>query len=156
MTNRSTRPTARDKEAPMADNTAIVALLNDLRAAELTAIVLYMRHHYLVTGVDGMAVADEFKAVSIDEMKHAEKLAERIDFLGGDPTTRPNPIATDATTLAEMATQDLAAEDQAVADYTAAIAVADAAGDIYTRRLLEDILADEVDHQNTFGMMLGK
>ena len=55
-----------------------------------------------------------------------------------------------------MAADDLAKEDQAVKDYQAAIKVADKAGDVTTRRMLEDILADEEGHQNTFGMMLGK
>ena len=101
-----------------------------------------MRHHYLVTGVDGLTVEDAFKAVSIEEMKHAE--------------TKPNPILTDATSVKAMATQDLAAEDKAVADYKAAIAVVDGMGDVTTRRILEDILADEEAHQDTFGKMLGK
>jgi bacterioferritin len=134
----------------------VIAVLNELRAAELAAIVQYMRHHYLITGADGMPLAGEFKSVSIEEMKHAEALAERIDFLGGDPTTKPGPIVGTATDLAAMATDDLATEDKAVADYRAAIKVADKAGDVTTRRLLEDILADEEGHQDTFGTMLGK
>ena len=134
----------------------VVEVLNELRAAELAAIVQYMRHHYLITGADGMPLAGEFKSVSIDEMKHAEVLAERIDFLGGDPTTKPGPILVGAADLAAMATDDLAKEDQAVADYRAAIKIADKAGDVTTRRLLEDILADEEGHQDTFGSMLGK
>jgi bacterioferritin len=142
--------------AKKAADTTLVDVLNQLRAAELAAIVQYMRHHYLVTGADGLALADEFKSVSIEEMKHAEELAERIDFLGGNPTTKPTAILTDATTLKAMATQDLSYEDAAVRDYRAAIVVATAAGDVTTRRLLEDILADEEAHQDTFGKMLGK
>ncbi len=134
----------------------VIDILNDLRSAELAAIVQYMRHHYILTGADGMPLADDFKDVSIDEMKHAEMLAERIDFLGGDPTTKPGPIVVAASTLAQMATDDLAKEDQAVKDYNAAIKAADKAGDVTTRRMLEDILADEEGHQNTFGTMLGK
>jgi bacterioferritin len=134
----------------------VVEVLNELRAAELAAIVQYMRHHYLVTGADGMPLAGEFKSVSIDEMKHAEALAERIDFLGGDPTTRPGPILVGAADLAAMATDDLATEDGAVAAYRAAIKIADKAGDVTTRRMLEDILADEEGHQDTFGTMLGR
>jgi bacterioferritin len=140
----------------MAKKDPVLDVLNELRAAELAAIVQYMRHHYQITGADGLPLADEFKSVSIEEMKHAEALGERIDFLGGDPTTKPGPIVTGATTVKAMATDDLAKEDQAVADYREAIKVADKAGDVTTRRLLEDILADEEDHQNTFGTMLGK
>jgi len=135
---------------------AVIDVLNELRAAELAAIIQYMRHHYLVTGADGMPLAGEFKSVSIDEMKHAETLAERIDFLGGDPTMKPGPIVGTATSLMAMATDDLATEDKAVAAYREAVKIADKAGDVTTRRMLEDILADEEGHQDTFGTMLGK
>ena len=99
---------------------------------------------------------DEFKDVAITEMKHAEKLAERIDFFGGDPTTKPSEIGTGATSLADMAQMDLASELDATKLYRDAIKQADAAGDVTTRRMLESILADEEDHVNTFRTMLGE
>lgn len=134
----------------------LVDTLNGLRARELAVIAQYMRHHYIVTGPDGLALADEFKETAVTEMKHAEELAERIDFLGGNPTTKPGPIATAEKTLQKMAAADLAAEEDAVRLYNAAIAEADAAGDVTTRRLLESILGDEEEHVNTFSTMLGK
>ena len=140
----------------MPTSPALLDTLNELRARELAVIVQYMRHHYQVTGAEGLALADEFKDVAITEMKHAEKLAERIDYLGGDPTTKPWEIGTGAMSLADMATMDLGSEEEAVRLYNAAIAKADAEGDITTRRLLEDILGDEEDHVNTFRQMLGK
>lgn len=135
---------------------SLIDTLNMLRARELAVIMQYMRHHYIVTGADGLALADEFKETAITEMKHAEALAERIDFLGGDPTTIPSEIEKKAKTLQQMATSDLAAEEDAVARYAVAIAEADAAGDVTTRRLLEDIMADEEEHVNVFRTMLGK
>lgn len=134
----------------------LVDTLNMLRARELAVIEQYMRHHYQVTTADGLAMQDEFKDVAITEMKHAEKLAERIDFLGGDPTTKPDPIGTDAKTLEQMATMDLSSENEAVRLYRDAIKQADAQQDVTTRRLLEGILGDEEDHVNTFQMMLGR
>lgn len=130
--------------------------LNDLRARELAVIMQYMRHHYMVTGPDGLALAGEFKEVAITEMKHAEVLAERIEFLGGDPTTKPTAFVTGQSSLKEMATVDADAEVEAVAVYSAAIKVAEDAGDVTTRKMLEDILGDEEDHLNTFQTMLGK
>ena len=70
-------------------------------------------------------------------MKHAEALAERIDFVGGDPTTIPGPSPRRAVTLEQMAAEDLGAEQDAVSLYRAAIKQFDAAGDVTTRRLLE-------------------
>lgn len=130
--------------------------LNKLRARELAVIVQYMRHHYMVTGPDGVALAGEFKEIAITEMKHAESLGERIDFLGGDPTTQPAPIVTGDRTLAEMATTDLGAEEEAVRLYKEAIREMAETGDVTTRRMLEDILSDEEDHVNTFKSMLGR
>lgn len=135
---------------------SLIDTLNMLRERELAVIIQYMRHHYQVTGADGLALADEFKEVAITEMKHAEALAERIDFLGGDPTTKPGPIGMGAKALKDMAKMDLASEEDAVKLYKAAIKDIDAFGDVTTRRMLEDILADEEDHVNTFEMMLGK
>jgi bacterioferritin len=134
----------------------LIDTLNDLRARELAVVMQYMRHHYQVTGPEGLALADEFKAVAITEMKHAEELAERIEFLGGDPTTKPTQFATGQKSLAEMATADAASEEEAVELYKAAIAEAAEAGDVTTRKLLEDILGDEEGHLDTFNTMLGK
>jgi bacterioferritin len=146
-----------DKSAIAGKDTAsIISILNELRSRELTVIVQYMRHHYIVTGTDGLALAGEFKETAITEMKHAESLAERIDFLGGDPTTKPGPIPTGDKTLAAMAKTDLAAEDEAVVLYSDAVAKVGALGDVTTRRLLEGILADEEDHVGTFRRMLGR
>ena len=131
-------------------------ILNDLRARELAVIVQYMRHHYTAAGPEGLMLADEFKAASIDEMKHAEELAERIDFLGGDPTTKPEKIVSTSNKIKEMAAADFAAEEDAIARYKEAIAIFAGTDDVTTRKLLEDILGDEEDHLKTFGDMMGK
>ncbi len=140
----------------MYEGSSVIDVLNDLRARELAVIVQYMRHHYVATGPDGVALADEFKEISVAEMKHAEALAERIDYLGGDPTTKPEMIAgIDARTIAEMAAADRDSELDAIARYKAAIKLVDTADDVTTRKLLEDILGDEEEHHKTFEDMLG-
>lgn len=140
----------------MARSEKLIDTLNDLRARELAVIVQYMRHHYVVTGAEGAALADEFKDIAIVEMRHAEALGERIDFLGGNPTTKTKEIKQGGETVEEAATIDLASENEAVELYEAAIKEADQAGDIVTRRLLEDILGDEEEHVLEFQTMLGK
>jgi bacterioferritin len=133
----------------------LVDVLNDLRARELAVVMQYMRQHYTVTGPDGMLHADTFKDVAITEMKHAEALAERIEFLGGSATTRPEAFASQFSGLKEMAKADYSAEADAVMRYKAAIKIAQAHDDTTTRKLLEDILGDEEDHLKTFTDMLG-
>ena len=140
----------------MAKKMSLVDTLNDLRARELAVIVQYRGHHYVMTGADAAALAGEFKEVAITEMKHAESLAERIDYLGGVPVTKPAPIKSGATNVADAATVNLASEEEAIGLYTKAVAEAAEAGDITTRKLLEDILGDEEDHADTFRTMLGK
>lgn len=140
----------------MYEGKSVIDVLNDLRARELAVIVQYMRHHYLATGPDGVALAGDFKEIAIAEMKHAEVLAERIDYLGGDPTTKPEAIAgIDARTIAEMASADRDSELDAIARYKEAIGVAADARDVTTRKMFEDILGDEEDHHKTFDDMLG-
>jgi bacterioferritin len=134
----------------------LIETLNMLRSKELAAIVQYMRHHYVVTGADGAALAGTFKEISIVEMKHAEELGERIDFLGGDPTTKPGEIRGGGESVQDAARLDMAAEEEAVGLYKDAIREAEAAGDIVTRRLLESILMDEEEHLNEFRTMLGQ
>lgn len=140
----------------MAKKKSLVDTLNDLRARELAVIMQYMGHHYMITGADAAALGGEFKEVAVTEMKHAESLAERIDYLGGVPVTKPTEIKSGATTVTDAATVNLASEEEAIALYTAAVAEAAASGDITTRKLLEDILGDEEGHADTFRTMLGK
>ena len=133
----------------------LMDVLNDLRSRELAVVMQYMRQHYTVTGPDGMLHADTFKSVAITEMKHAEALAERIEFLGGSATTQPEKFETAFSGLKEMAKADFSAESDAAMRYRAAIKVAAAHDDVTTRKLLEEILGDEEDHLKIFSDMLG-
>jgi len=101
------------------------------------------------------SVADVFKEIAITEMKHAEKIAERLAYLGGTPTTKPDPIFVGAD-LEEMLQTDVKAEEAAIALYKQTIKAADDAGDITTRRLFEEILGEEEAHHDTFTRLLGK
>jgi bacterioferritin len=86
-------------------------------------------------------------------MKHAERLAERLDYLNGVATTKPNPIFVGGS-LIEMLTQDERDEEEAITLYQQAIKAAAEDGDYTTRRLLEEILAEEENHINIFGKLL--
>jgi len=136
-------------------NANLLDILNDLRSRELAVVMQYMRQHYTVTGPDGMLHADTFKSVAITEMKHAEALAERIEFLGGNATTKPEAFASHFSSLKEMAKADFSSESDAVMRYKSAVRIAAAQDDTTTRKMLEGILADEEDHLKTFTDMLG-
>ena len=131
----------------------LLELLNKGIARELQVSIQYMWQHVQVTGMDGVVVEDVFRKIAIAEMKHAERLAERLDYLNGVPTTKPDPIFVGGS-LIEMLKQDEQNEEEAITLYKQAIQVASEEGDYTTRRLLEEILAEEEEHINTFGKLL--
>jgi len=128
-------------------------LLNRGIAREIQVSVQYMWQHVLATGIKGAAIEDIFKETAITEMKHAEAIAERLAYLDGTPTTKPDPIFVGGS-LEEMIRNDVKAEEEAVALYKQTIKVAEEEGDITTRRLFEEILGDEEDHLDTFANLL--
>ena len=131
----------------------LIEFLNKAIARELQVSIQYMWQHVQVTGIDGTTVEDIFRKTAIAEMKHAERLAERLDYLNGVATTKPDPIFVGGS-LIEMLKQDEQDEEDAITLYKQAIQVAAGEGDYTTRRLLEEILAEEEDHINTFGKLL--
>jgi bacterioferritin len=133
----------------------IVDQLNKARARELRVVMQYMIQHYTATGVESLPVIDMFKEVAVEEMKHAEALGERIDYLGGTPTKQPDPI-TPGKNLREMLKLDLEAEEEAITLYRDIIKLCDKEGDVTSRTMMEGILADEEDHANQFQTALGR
>jgi bacterioferritin len=131
----------------------LLDFINKAIARELQVSIQYMWQHVQVTGADGVIVEDIFRKTAIAEMKHAERLAERLDYLNGVPTTKPDPIFVGGS-LIEMLKQDEQDEEEAITLYKQAVQEAAKEGDYTTRRLLEEILADEEDHINTFGKLL--
>jgi bacterioferritin len=131
----------------------LLKLLNEAIARELQVSIQYMWQHVLWSGVKGFAVKDELKNIGIAEMKHAEAIAERLAYLGGAPTTKPNPIFI-GKTLKQMIAQDRKDEEGAIALYKKIVKVAEKAGDIVTMDLFKKILADEENHHDTFVSLL--
>ena len=82
-------------------------------------------------------------------MKHAESIAERLYYLGGIPTTKPNPIFV-GDTLKQMIEQDIKDEANAITLYKQIIELARKENDETTNHLFRDILEQEEDHHDTF------
>lgn len=130
----------------------IVNLLNGALATELTCVLRYRRHHFMATGLESPAIAGEFLVHANAELGHADRLAERIVQLGGEPDFNPAGLLDrshadyDAVNdLKAMIRSNLVAERVAVETYRQMIKLI-ADKDSTTRRLLEDILADEEEH----------
>lgn len=131
----------------------LIDFLNKAISSELQVSIQYMWQHVQVTGIDGVTVEGIFRKTAIAEMKHAERLAERLDFLNGVPTTKPDPIFVMGS-LIEMLKQDEQDEERAISLYKQTIQEAAKEGDFTTRRLIEEILAEEEEHINAFGKLL--
>ena len=138
----------------MADQ-RLLDILNKSIAGELQSLIQYMWQHVMAVGIASPAVRDMFEEISIDEMKHAEAFAERLDLLGGVPTTTPDPIVV-RETLTQMLEDDIKAEDVAIALYREAIRLATEVNDPVTRLMYEKTLADEEEHQKAFRDLLAK
>ena len=128
-------------------------LLNKAIAREIQVSIQYMWQHVQWRGVKGFAVQDELKKIAVTEMRHAEAIAERLFYLGGKPTTKPEPIFV-GETLKEMMEQDRRDEEGAIQLYKQTIELAKKEGDETTKRLFRQILSDEEEHHDTFTSLL--
>jgi bacterioferritin len=127
--------------------------LNSAIARELQVSVQYIWQHVMATGLNAEPVKEVFKKIAITEMKHAEEVAERLNYLGGRPTTKPSPIII-GESLKEMIENDKKAEEEAIALYREIIEIADKEKDYTTKRLFEQILSEEEEHHGEFSGLL--
>ncbi|MDY6985161.1 MAG: ferritin-like domain-containing protein [Candidatus Thermoplasmatota archaeon] len=131
----------------------LLDMLNRAIAREIQVSIQYMWQHVQWRGVEGMAVRDELRNIAITEMKHAESIAERLNYLGGKPTTKPEPIFV-GETLKEMIEQDKKDEEQAIELYKQIIDLCRKENDETTKKLFRDVLGDEEGHHDTFTSLL--
>ncbi len=127
----------------MQGNPGIIEALNEVLTSELTAINQYFVHYRMCENWGYERLAKKKREESIEEMKHADEVIERILFLDGTPNMqRLSPVRVGEEPV-EQHRLDLALELEAVQRLNAAIAQAREASDNGTRDLLEQILRDE-------------
>lgn len=133
----------------MKGNVKLIDALNALLADELTAINQYIVHAEMCSDWGYEKLHEHFEKRSIQEMKHAEKLIERILFLEGIPkvdTLNKIHIGSD---VAKQLEYDRQAEEGAIKAYNEAIALAGELKDHATRDFLQEILNDEDEHMDS-------
>jgi bacterioferritin len=130
----------------------IIKLLNDSLATELVCVLRYKRHYFTAQGLASSKIADEFLVHANEESGHADRLAQRIVQLGGEPDFSPDSLSgrshadyNDSQDLKSMIKSNLIAERVAIEAYSQLIVMI-GDKDSTTRRLLEDILSDEQEH----------
>ena len=136
-------------------STKLLDMLNNAIADEMQAVIQYMWQHVQWKGVEHYAVTEAIKKIAVDEMKHAEKVAERLWYLGGKPTIQPSPIKV-GETLTEMLTLDVKAEEGAIKMYKEIMELAQKEGDVATKEIFEEIEEEEEDHHDFFTSLLEK
>ena len=124
----------------------VIEHLNRALYTELTAINQYFLHAKMFRNWGLKELAEHEYAESIDEMKHADKLAERILFLDGLPNFQALGKLRIGEAPREVLECDLALELEALPTLRAAIAHCEAVGDAVTRKLFTDILDSEEEH----------
>ena len=124
----------------------VIELLNEALKNELTAVNQYWLHYRLLDNLGIGHLAEFERKESIDEMKHADKLAERILFLDGLPNFQMLGRLRIGESVEEMLKADLAVEIEAVAQLKGAIAHCEKLHDYPSRDLLAEILDNEEEH----------
>jgi bacterioferritin len=124
----------------------VLAELAEMLKGELGAISQYMLHAEMCENWGYKRLGKHIKKQSVDEMKHAEALIERILFLEGMPRLDDLPKLTIGTDVKQQLSNDLKLERSAVADYNKAIETCRKAGDNGSAELLKHILQDEEGH----------
>lgn len=129
----------------MKGDAKIIDLLNKALQSELTAVNQYFLHGEMCGHWGYPKLYAILRKNSIDEMKHAEGLIERILFLGGLPGMNPNAI-TVGQNVKEQFENDLALERVAVSEYNASVKASFEAGDNVSKELFQTMLKDEEAH----------
>ena len=124
----------------------VIEVLNEVLAGELVAINQYFLHAKMCSNWGYKRLHEHIRKESIDEMKHADQLIERVLFLEGLPNVQRLGKINIGQTVVEQFKNDLAVEMEAVPRLNKAIAECRAIGDNGTVELLEDILVSEEEH----------
>jgi bacterioferritin len=138
-----------------------INVLNDALATEIVCVLRYKRHYFMAKGIHAGPVSEEFLEHANDEQAHADRLAERIVQLGGAPNLSPEGLLSRSHTeyveagddLVTMIKENLVAERIAVDSYRE-IATYFAGFDSTTRRMIEEIQAEEEEHADDLADLL--
>jgi bacterioferritin len=124
----------------------ILGMLNEVLTGELTAINQYFVHAKMCDNWGYRRLGEKVREESIEEMKHAEELVERILYLEGVPNLQRLGTLRVGETVQEQFESDLGVEREALSRLGDGIALCLAKGDHGSRDLLESILGDEEEH----------
>ena len=128
-------------------NKKVITVLVEVYTSEIGAVGIYMDQHTKCADRGYKKIADMLKEDAVDEMKHAEKLAERILFLGGAVTYQKHMVPDmEQKEIIDMVKTNINIEIEAIDRLNTGISTCFSEGDNGSRMLLEEILKDEEEH----------
>jgi len=130
----------------MKGHAEVVEVLNEVLCAELTGINQYFIHAMMCANWRYQRLAEHTRKESIEEMRHAQTVIERVLYLEGVPNMQRYMKINVGANVPEQFQFDLELERQAVARLNAGVELCRAKGDHGTRALLEKLLVDEEEH----------
>jgi bacterioferritin len=143
-----------------ADREMVIKLLNEALATEIVCVLRYKYHYYAAQGIHSQSVKAEFLQHAAEEQVHADRIAERITQLDGKPDFNPKSLLTrshadyvEGEDLIDMIKEDLIAERIAIDSYKDIINYI-GGDDPTSRRIMEDILAQEEEHAEDMATLL--
>jgi bacterioferritin len=145
-----------------ADRQTVIKLLNEALATEIVCVLRYKYHYYMASGIHSQAVKAEFLEHAQQEQEHADRIAERITQLDGKPNFNPDGLLSRAhadyaegADLVDMIKEDLIAERIAIDTYRAIVEYI-GSDDPTTRRIMEEVLAQEEEHAEDMASLLAQ
>ena len=140
--------------AKQVDRKELIKLLNEDLSREYQAIIAYVNYSQVLKGAEYMNIAKELEKHAGEELDHALKIANQVDYLGGMPSVTPLPVKT-SEKATDMLKFDLENERVTIANYRTRVRQADALGEFALSEVLREILVQEQEHLTDLATALG-
>ncbi len=141
-------------ESPQISREKLIEALNGDLAREYQAIISYVIYSQVLKGAAYMSIAEELEKHAQEELEHALVISKQIDYLGGQPTTRIEPVRT-SERAEDMLRFDLENENNTVRNYRVRVQQCEALGEYGMAEHIREILKDEQEHQIDLATALG-
>jgi bacterioferritin len=132
----------------------LIELLNEDLSREYQAIIAYVVYSQVLKGAQYMKIADELKVHAGEELQHALIIANQIDYLGGMPTVKAQPVRV-SEKAEDMLRFDLDNENQTILNYRERVRQCEAMGEYAIAENIRKIIVQEQEHQNDLATALG-
>src|ERR1700761_1714743 len=132
----------------------LIDALNEDLSREYQAIIAYVNYSQVLKGAAYMSIADQLEIHAKQELDHALKISNAIDYLGGMPSVTPKPVKT-SEKAEDMLRFDLDNENETIRNYRQRVRQCEALGEYALAEHIRDMLVQEQDHQIALATALG-